>query len=461
MPKIQVLLEVSQSQDEAFAAFDAELASPSLAVAANESALDKLAGLGVEMATDLPPVPMLNIKPDTVIALEAFGVEEVSPDMSADTVVVAAEVDAGQIDALQRRRGVTVWANSPLEFVDGCRCGTSPDVDATELFDLASSAGGVDCSPFLPAVTVEAIRTLLGVRRIWHDGFRGQNVVVGIIDEGVNGMNYPVVGGFSRPNALRPGTADITSHGSMCAADVLVAAPAAKLYDYPFLGIQNSGGALQMFQAALTQRHSDGTPHVLNNSWGFTAVPDQQAAPNHEIWNLDHPLHRKIREVITSGATTMFAAGNCGQDCPSGNCRPSGIGPGRSIHGSNSLAEVITVAAVNSRNQRIGYSSQGPGMFEHAKPDVAAYSHFFGNFGPGRPGGTAHSPFDNGTSCATPVASGVAALLLSAFPQLTPVDIRNALIAGAVNIGPPGFDDQTGHGVINAAASYANLRASR
>jgi serine protease AprX len=451
---------VVQPQEDAFEAFGMGLESPASAVEASEAALEKLAGLGVEITTDLPPVPMLGTGHDVVGALEAFSSQLASPDLGATTVVVSAEVETSQIDSLQKKRGVTVWANTAIDLLEGCRCCSGDSGLASgNLLDLASSAGGLDCRPFQPAETIEAIRTLLGVDRVWHDGFRGQNIVVGIIDEGVNGIHYPVVGGFSRPNAQRPGTADITSHGSMCAADVLLAAPAAKLYDYPFLGIQNSGGALQMFQAALTQRRTDGTPHVLNNSYGFVAVPPQEDAPNHEIWAIDHPLHRKVREVVSSGATVLFAAGNCGAECPSGNCRPSGIGPGKSIHGSNSLAEVITVAAVNSRHQRIGYSSQGPGMFAPAKPDVAAYSHFFGNFGPGRPAGETHSPYDNGTSCATPVAAGVAALLLSAFPQLSPDDVRTAFVAGAINIGSPGFDDLTGHGVINAAASYANLRS--
>jgi NAD(P)-dependent dehydrogenase (short-subunit alcohol dehydrogenase family) len=34
----------------------------------------------------------------------------------------------------------------------------------------------------------------------------------------------------------------------MCAADVLASAAAARIYDYPFLGVPLSGGALQMFQ---------------------------------------------------------------------------------------------------------------------------------------------------------------------------------------------------------------------
>ena len=301
------------------------------------------------------------------------------------------------------------------------------------------------------------IRELLGVAALWDDGFRGEGVIVGIIDEGIDGTVYPVVGGFSRPGAQTPGTAAITSHGSMCAADVLVGAPDAKLYDYPFLGIPNSGGALAMFQAVLDQRRVDGTPHLTSNSYGFVGVPPQDRFPTHEIWDIDHPIHRKVREVVGSGAPALFAAGNCGENCPSTRCQPTGIGPGRSIHASNGLVEVITIAAVNSRHERIGYSSQGPGMFEREKPDLSSYSHFFGNFGPGRPGGDTTAAFDNGTSAATPVAAGVAALLVDARPGATPADLRAALVEGATSDGS-GWSPDFGLGVVNAAAAYEALK---
>jgi subtilisin family serine protease len=214
-----------------------------------------------------------------------------------------------------------------------------------------------------------------------------------------------------------------------------------------------------MFQAVLDQRRIDGTPNLTNNSYGFVGVPDKIRFPNHEVHDINHPVHRKVREVIASGVAAFFAAGNCGVQCPSGSCHASGIGPGQSIHGPNSLAEVITVAAVNSRHERVGYSSQGPGMFHPDKPDIAAYTHFFGNFGRGRPAGGDESTFDNGTSAATPVAAGVAALLISAFPALTPSALKAALMETSMSLGDTvGFDSDHGQGVINAAAAYTHLR---
>jgi serine protease AprX len=459
MSKVHVLLEMPRRVERAFELHSYALSSASESVRQAELLLENMAGMGVEVDSEMPPVPMFSSpqEPEPLMALHAFSAPTTNEDLNSQTLVVSCAVERSRLDAL-RDRGVTVWANSELTLFERKRGkGARPRVQSSSsihTFDFARSGGGVDCYPGRPGVSLEVIRELLGVERIWRDGFRGQNIVVGIVDNGVDGRTYPVVGGFSRSNAPRPGTALVTSHGSMCAADVLVAAPAARFYDYPFLGVPSSGGALTMYQAILEQRRKDGTPHLTNNSYGFVGVPPRETNPDHEIWNINHPLHRKVREVIASGAAAFFAAGNCGASCPSGVCHPNGIGPGKSIHASNALQEVITVAAVNSHHERVGYSSQGPGLFERQKPDVSGYTHFFANFGPGRPGGMAQ-PCDNGTSAAAPLVTGVGALLLSAFPQMTPAELKEALIRGTTNLGVPGWDADTGHGVVNAAASYS------
>ncbi|MGI5359309.1 S8 family peptidase [Streptomyces sp. CA-252508] len=471
MAKIKLLLEVEPlhpDKREGFTAFREAVASETSALGQALPGFDRVAGLGVEPDEDFVPVPMFSAPlagegaHEPLRALLEFAVPETNPDFAPTSEILPVEVDPTKLGELREREGVRVWARSPLVLDEDERSPGEPGADVeASAFDLARSRTGLDCRPFRPGATIDTIRALLGVARPWQDGFRGQNIVVGIIDEGVNGQVYPVSGGFTRPGAsLQPGAAPITSHGSMCAADILVAAPATRLYDYPFLGRPDSGGALTMFQAVLEHRRLDGTPHVTNNSYGFTGVPRRELAQGHEIWELDHPLHRKVREVVASGAAAFFAAGNCGIQCPSGACDRSGIGPGRSIHASNSLSEVLTVAAVNSRQERVGYSSQGPGMFEEKKPDFAAYTHLFGNFGPGRPGGVPApplSPFDNGTSAATPVAAGVGALLLSAFPELTPGELREALLAGLVNPTGKAWDPGYGRGIVNAAASYSFL----
>jgi serine protease AprX len=444
---VDVLIEVIQETPSPFEVHAAAVESRAAMESLTAQALSKVGMDGITVNADIAPIPMLlhpadpqNRNIDVLRQLDALRpsleARGAAPQFSGRSTVIAARVEEGRLKELKTQPHVVIWPNSALTLL-----------------------GPVDCRPFQPGVDIATLRATLGVDAAFNDGFRGKDIVVGIIDEGVNGTAYSVQGGFSRPgSAAQPGSAQVTSHGSMCAADVLIAAPEARIFDYPFLGIQNSGGALQMFQAVLDQRRRDGTPHITNNSWGFTGIPDQAVFPNHEIFDINHPLHRKIREVIAAGVICFFAAGNCGQECPSGNCDASGIGPGKSIHASNSLAEVITVAAVNNARDRIGYSSQGPGMFEPNKPDVASYSHVFANFGPGRPGGLAQ-PFDNGTSAATPVAAGVAAMLLSAFPALTPAKLKSVLIQTAIGAGA-GWNRDFGNGIIDARNAYQSLKAS-
>jgi len=59
----------------------------------------------------------------------------------------------------------------------------------------------------------------------------------------------------------------------------------------------------------------------------------------------------------------------------------------------------------------------------------------------------------NGTSMAAPVVSGVAAMVLFADPDLSSSQVADILCKTATDVHTPGRDDDTGHGVVNAAAA--------
>lgn len=74
-------------------------------------------------------------------------------------------------------------------------------------------------------------------------------------------------------------------------------------------------------------------------------------------------------------------------------------------------------------------------------------------FGNGYEINSDYGMFFNGTSCATPYAAGVAALVLSKNPSLTPTQVRTALTSNATDMtldGGTGWDKQTGYGMVNA-----------
>jgi Subtilase family/Bacterial TSP3 repeat len=62
-----------------------------------------------------------------------------------------------------------------------------------------------------------------------------------------------------------------------------------------------------------------------------------------------------------------------------------------------------------------------------------------------------------GTSAAAPHAAGVAALLLDRDPTLTPDGIYNALQGSALDMNSPGFDYDSGYGLIQADTALASL----
>ncbi|RKH63477.1 S8 family serine peptidase [Corallococcus llansteffanensis] len=63
----------------------------------------------------------------------------------------------------------------------------------------------------------------------------------------------------------------------------------------------------------------------------------------------------------------------------------------------------------------------------------------------------------SGTSMSAPFVSGVAALLWSARPELTPLQIREAMRASARDLGIPGRDPVFGHGLVRAKDALQRL----
>jgi len=72
-------------------------------------------------------------------------------------------------------------------------------------------------------------------------------------------------------------------------------------------------------------------------------------------------------------------------------------------------------------------------------------------------GGLNYYAWYGGTSMATPQVAGVAGLLLSLRPDLTPSQVRHYLQAGATDIGKPGYDEYFNFGLLNA---YDSLLAA-
>jgi subtilisin family serine protease len=314
----------------------------------------------------------------------------------------------------------------------------------------------------------------LGTEQLADAGYDGSEVPVAVVDTGINvaylkqqGVQTTVDAAHSWTPAqvgTLPGQHP-KAHGSMCAYDVLIAAPEVTLWDHAVLLSQAHGqtvmagllsDAVRSYAAlrvSLTAMSPDERRLVVSNSWGsFSPAWDfAPGQPGNYSDNAAHPFNLIVGSLEAAGADVLFAAGNCGRDCPDGRCA---FGAAPSIGGANSHPKVLSIGGVDVTGARVGYSSQGPGRLSARKPDVCCYTHFTGSkvFAPGP---------DSGTSAACPVAAGVVAAVRTKFSAgvLSPARLRELVRRTADDSKAPGFDNDYGFGVVDPAALTAKLSA--
>lgn len=260
-------------------------------------------------------------------------------------------------------------------------------------------------------------------------------------------------------------------HATACAYDALIAAPNLTLLDYPFLA-QPQGPTLADTLAIALQAYSNllfdwlfdkfpanlvnnfvrrglgnYTALVVNNNWGVSnqqSDPFPKGSPGRYIDNPRHPFQLIVAALALVGADIVFAAGDCGADCPNDNCG----GAPQPIMSANAGAAVLSLAGCDTTDVRAGYSSQGPSIanMPPEKPDVTAYTHFVGSEQRGK------GMQDGGTSAACAVAAGCVAALRT---RTSPFDIPSAALFQLLRTTarqvakPPGWNKDYGYGIID------------
>ena len=101
--------------------------------------------------------------------------------------------------------------------------------------------------------------------------------------------------------------------------------------------------------------------------------------------------------------------------------------------------QVIAVGAIDASRNKASFSNWGNGL-EIMAPGDRIYS----------TQGSSGYQYLSGTSTATPYVAGVAALMLSVNPGLTPARVREVLNATATDMSSPNYDVSTGWGLVDA-----------
>ena len=290
---------------------------------------------------------------------------------------------------------------------------------------------------------MERVRQQVGVEDI--SGINGMGVTVAVLDTGVG--RHPDLRGrvmgfrdfVGKRNLMYDNNGHgthicgiICGNGSMSRGKYRGIAPGANLVVGKVLDEKGDGMTANMLEGLtwILENQKKLGIKILNISVGIGQLDDKKK---------EEALREKIEEVWNAGIVVICAAGNKG---PAND----------SISSVGGCDKVITVGChdgqycMDNPKRCETYSGRGKLFGVGRKPDLVAPGteilscnvnyHLSGPY-----------TVKSGTSMATPIIAGAAALLLQRFPKLTNEEIKQALTYTATDLGLPW--NQQGWGMVN------------
>ena len=367
----------------------------------------------------------------------AWDVAASGPDPAAGTVVVtlAATADAARTDALATARGLTRVGAIPAIRTLQYR---PPDGDVARASAFLATLPGVETAAPARRVTIAGSPDdpffdqqwgLASIRatEAWTSS-TGNGMVVAVVDTGVDVTNPDLTSQVLPGHDFLGGGATMTDpvgHGTHVAGIVAAqtnngqlgagTAPDARILPVRVIGPDGSGEDVTV-AAGITWAADHGA-RVINLSLGGDGA--------------SAVITKAIDHAIAAGAVVVAASGNEGAATID---YPAAYGP------------VIAVGALDSDGTVAGYSSHGAGL-----DVVAPGTHILSTFPLAK--ASSGAAWGDGTSMATPFVSGIAALVLSVDPSLTPAQVTKIIERSAHDIGAAGYDTTSGFGQVDAAAA--------
>lgn len=316
--------------------------------------------------------------------------------------------------------------------------------------------------------------------QVWDQGFTGQNILVSVIDSGVNYNHDDLENMWEHPNFPFHGwnfvhgnndPMDDHGHGTHVAGTVAGSgasgsqtgiAPGASIMAIKALTETGFGTEFNVWSAI--EFSVDHDAHIINLSLGWTLIHN----PDRASWR------NVMDNTLAAGVIAAVAAGNEGNNLftfpipnnvrTPGDCPPPWLHPNQTLTGG--ISSVVTIGATDINDNVAGFSSLGPVTWG----SIPGYNDYPFNPGIGlirpdvvAPGVNIRSlaHYNNtdyvdgwqGTSMAAPCVAGTMALLLSKNPSLTPAQISQVLEETAVS-DFPFKNNQYGSGLIDAYAAF-------
>jgi type VII secretion-associated serine protease mycosin len=250
---------------------------------------------------------------------------------------------------------------------------------------------------------------------------RGAGVIVAVVDSGVDATHPDLIGSVLpgadvRPGASGDGHVDTDGHGTGMAG--LIGAHGH--------GAGNASGALGIAPQVSVLPIRDGVRFAeamadgINwaSSHGAKVISISQGNGGDDI-----RLRHEVEDAIAHDIVVVAAAGNI---------------PAVSVDYPAAYPGVVAVGGVDQHGNHAEIAVSGPELILSAPAvDVVA------------PGLGHKYVSGTGTSAATAIVAGAAALVRARFPNLSATEVVHRLTATAIDKGPPGRDNVYGYGIVN------------
>ncbi len=306
----------------------------------------------------------------------------------------------------------------------------------------------------------------MNVRPLWQRGLTGRGILVGNIDSGVDGNHpalaskwrgvhgatateswYDAIGGRSFPyddNSLTHGTGTMGCMLGQSGADTVGGAPDAQWIAAKAFGIDSGGEIAQVIDCMEWMADPDGDPATVDD------VPDilnLSFGDNASKGCLD-TYWEALDNLKMLGVVPIVASGN--------------FGTGQGAHGTKVASPAnnpnyFAVTSVDSLWRLVSESMPGPSLCDSSviKPDIVAPGHrILSTKGETQSSGAGYL-IRTGSSFASPLVAGVAALVRQANPELNPDEVYDVLRGSATDLGAAGPDTLFGYGAVNADSAVA------
>jgi subtilisin family serine protease len=257
----------------------------------------------------------------------------------------------------------------------------------------------------------------------------GPGVPITVVDTGID-LTHPEFAG--RPNTVALNTQSVVDsnedfHGTAVAS--VAAAP------------ENGAGIVGVYPQAVLHSYDADLSGDLTDSDIIDAI-EASIAVGPSVINLslggtefDPALQDEIYSAFRHGSLVVAASGNSRDE-------------GNPANFPADMAHVLTVAATTQTDSSAFFSSSSDGV-DLAAPGVGILSAV-----PLRYSASGYEPLD-GTSFSAPMVSAAAAWVWTARPTLDVTQLFDVMRLSARDIETPGFDAETGFGLLNIPAALA------